>query len=143
MPPSLGEKTFFSIHLIALQRVKKLVVRLFARATEMNGDGIAPPRVAGHRTAQFAQMFLQPVHTSTIDVQCSFICKTQLRERFQGDSAVVDRSLLLPTFCNRASFNEIEELPQPYSSFLPERTCHCFRNRTVALEIDRTGSVKT
>ena len=62
---------------------------------------------------------------------------TQLRERFQGDSAVVNRSLLLPKMCNRASFIEIEELPQPYSSFLPKRACHghCFRNRTVALEI--------
>ena len=61
----------------------------------------------------------------------------QLRERFQGDSATVNRSLLLSKLCNRASFIEIEELPQPYSSFLPERTCHgrCFRNRTVALEI--------
>ena len=46
---------------------------LFARATEMIGDRIAPPRVVGHRTAQFAQMFLQPMHTSTIDVQCSFM----------------------------------------------------------------------
>ena len=41
---------------------------------------------------------------------------------FQGDSAIVNRSLLLPKLCNRASFIEIEELPQPYSSFLPEHT---------------------
>ena len=45
-------------------------------------------------------MFLQPRHTSTIDVQCSFICMTQLRERFQGDSAIVNRPLLLPKLCN-------------------------------------------
>ena len=117
--------------------MKKLVVRLFARVTEMNGDRIAPPRVVGHRTAQFAQVFLQPMHTSTIDVQCSFICMAQLRERFQGDLAIVNRSLLLPKLCNRASFIEIEELTQPYSSFLPERTCHghCFRSRKVALKI--------
>ena len=45
---------FFSIHLIALQWVKKLV-RLFARATEMNDDGInCTLRVVGNRTAQFA-----------------------------------------------------------------------------------------
>ena len=43
----------------------------------------------------------------------------QLRERFQGDSAIVNRSLLQLKFCNRASFIEIEELPQPYSSFFP------------------------
>ena len=36
----------------------KLVVRLFARATEMNGDRIAPPRVVGQRTAQFAQIYV-------------------------------------------------------------------------------------
>ena len=46
----------------------------------------------------------------------------QLHERFQGDSAIVDRfTLLLPNFCNRATFIEIKELPHPYSSFLPER----------------------
>ena len=44
MPPALGRKQCCSIHLIALQLVKKLVVRLFARATKMNGHGIAPPR---------------------------------------------------------------------------------------------------
>ena len=37
---------------------EKLVVRLFARATKMNGDRIAPPRVVGHRTAQFAQIYV-------------------------------------------------------------------------------------
>jgi hypothetical protein len=45
----------------------------------------------------------------------------QLHERFQGDSAIVNRyTLLLPKFCNRASINEVEELTQLYSSFLPE-----------------------
>ena len=59
----------------------------------MNGDEIAPPRVVGNRTTQFAQMFLQPMHTSTIDVQCSFICMAQLHERFQGDSAIYRQSV--------------------------------------------------
>ena len=109
-------RIFFFLHSpTCIAMSEKLVARLFARATERNGDGIAPPRVVDHRTAQFAQMFLQPMHTSTIDVQCSFICMAQIRECFQGDSAIVNHSLLLPTFCNRASFIEIEEHPQPYT----------------------------
>jgi hAT family C-terminal dimerisation region len=49
------------------------------------------------------------------------ICIAQLHERFQGDSAIVNRfTLLLPKFRNRASISEVEELAQLYSSFLPE-----------------------
>ena len=45
----------------------------------------------------------------------------QLHERFQGDSAIVNRfTLLLPKFCNRASILEAEELTQLYSSYLHE-----------------------
>ena len=45
----------------------------------------------------------------------------QLHERFQGDSAIVNRfTRLLPKFCDRASILEAEELTQLYSSFLHE-----------------------
>ena len=45
----------------------------------------------------------------------------QLHERFQGDSAIVNRfTRLLPKFCDRASILEAEELTQLYSSFLQE-----------------------
>ena len=44
----------------------------------------------------------------------------QLHERFQGDSAIVNRFILLLPKCNRASIVEVEELTQLYGSFLPD-----------------------
>ena len=47
----------------------------------------------------------------------------QLHERFQGDSAIVNRfTLLLPKLCSRASIVAVEELAQLYSSFLAEES---------------------
>jgi hypothetical protein len=101
----------------------KLFARLFARATEMNGDEIAPPRVTGkqqNRTnvpaANAHEYYRRAVFLPFLD-----ICMAQLHDRFQGDSAIVNRFiLLLPKCCNRASIVEVEELTQLYGSFLPD-----------------------
>jgi hypothetical protein len=89
----------------------------------MNGDEIAPPRVTGRQqnctnvpAASAHEYCRRAVFLPFVD-----ICMAQLHERFQGNSAFVNRfTLLLPTFCNRASILEAEELTQLYSSFLHE-----------------------
>ena len=82
---------------------EQLFNRLFARATELNGEEIVAPRTTGrqqNRTnvpATTAQQYYQrAVFLPFVD-----ICMFQLGERFQGASAIVSRfSLLLPSCCS-------------------------------------------
>ena len=59
MASAMGKKIFFAPSPNCITMSENAVCS-FARATEVNGDEIAPPRVHGRQ--QTAQMFLQPAH---------------------------------------------------------------------------------
>ena len=95
----------------ALQWVKKLLVHLFARATEMNGGGIAPLRVVKQNRTKVPAANAHEYNRRA--VLNYYICTAQLHKRFHGYLAIVNRfALRLPQFCNSASFVEVRELTQ-------------------------------